>query len=88
MFNNTIKKLLKEDSISNNVSPVAHFTHRGVSHNQNIDPDVEYVLDMVIGDYLGANMSEDGQFKLGLKKLGELLDVNIYKYDVDHILDD
>lgn len=52
----------------------------------NIDPDIEHVLDMVIGDYLGANMSNDEQFIIGLKKLGKLLKVDIKKYDVDNIL--
>lgn len=52
----------------------------------NIDPDIEHVLDMVIGDYLGANMSNDKQFIIGLKKLGKLLKVDIKKYDVDNIL--
>lgn len=52
----------------------------------NIDPDIEHVLDMIIGDYLGANMSNDEQFIIGLKKLGKLLKIDIKKFDVDNIL--
>lgn len=55
------------------------------------DPEIETVFDMVLGDYLGAVGQEwddvlRQRFINGIKKLADLANIDVKKYDVDNLI--